>query len=154
MRLYLVQHGQAKPKELDPGRHLTGKGVRDTEKVAAFLKPLGLSVSAIWHSGKARAAQTAELLGAALTATQGVVQHEGLAPNDPIGPVVETLRSAGGDLMIVGHLPFLSKLTSALIAGREEADVVAFQNSGVVCVERGEDAAHKFLWMVTPELLP
>ena len=154
MRLYLVQHGEAKSKQIDSERHLTEKGMRDVEKMAAFLKPLGLRMKAIWHSGKTRAAQTADILGSALVATQGIVQREGLAPNDPIGSVRETLRTATEDLMIVGHLPFLGRLASALIAGSEEADVIAFQNGGVVCIERCEDGAYRLRWMVTPKLLP
>lgn len=154
MRIYLVQHGKAKSKDVDPDRSLTDRGVRDVEKMAAFLKPLGLRVRAIWHSGKTRAAQTADILGSALEATQGVVQREGLAPNEPIGPVREAVTSAAEDLMIMGHLPFLSKLASALVAGSEEADVIAFQMGGVVCVERSEDDGHRLLWMVNPELLP
>jgi phosphohistidine phosphatase len=153
MRLYLVQHGEAKAKELDPHRHLTEKGVRDTEKVAAFLKPLGLNVSVVWHSGKARAAQTAELLATALHPAQGVIQRDGLAPNDPIGPVAGAVRSADEDLMIVGHLPFLGKLASELVAGSEESDVVVFQNSGVVCLEPRGNGNYRVRWIVTPELL-
>ena len=62
MRLYLVQHGQAKSEELDPQRGLTEQGVQDVERLAAFLKPLSLAVQVVWHSGKTRAAQTAEIL--------------------------------------------------------------------------------------------
>ncbi len=153
MRVYLVQHGEAKPKDVDPDRHLTEKGVRDVGKVAAFLEPLGLRLGVIWHSGKARAAQTADILGSAVTAAEGIVEREGLAPNDPVDPMREALESAAEDVMIVGHLPFLSRLVWALVADSEVAEVVAFQNGGVVCVERGEDGGYRLRWMVTPELL-
>ena len=154
MRLYLVQHGEAKSKDADPDRHLTDKGVRDVEKIAAFLKPLGLRVNAVWHSGKARAAQTADILASALAITEGVIQRDGLAPNDPIAPVREELMQAAANLMIVGHMPFLSKLASALVAGSESADAVAFRQGGVVCLERFEDGAWGVAWMMVPELLP
>jgi phosphohistidine phosphatase len=153
MRIYLVQHGEAEPQDVDPDRHLTAKGARDVRKVAAFLEPLGLRLGVIWHSGKARAAQTADILGGAVAAAGGIVEREGLAPNDPVGPVRKALESATEDLMIVGHLPFLSRLASALLVDSEEAQVVAFQNGGVVCVERGGDGACSLRWMVTPELL-
>ncbi len=62
MLVYLVQHGQAKAKDIDPDRHLTEQGINDVEKISAFLKTAKLTVDVIWHSGKARAAQTAEIL--------------------------------------------------------------------------------------------
>ena len=55
MHVYLVQHGEAKPAEEDPERHLTEKGLRDVRKVAEFLRPLRLPVEALWHSDKPRA---------------------------------------------------------------------------------------------------
>lgn len=154
MRLYLVQHGEAKSKDEDPGRHLTEKGVRDVEKVAAFLKPLGLSAGAVWHSGKTRAAETAGILSGAIASVDGVIERKGLAPNDPVEPVKEELARAEADVMIVGHLPFLGKLASLLVAGSESAEVVALRNAGVVCLERGEGGAWRTIWALIPEILP
>jgi phosphohistidine phosphatase SixA len=53
--------------------------------------------------------------------------------------------------MIVGHLPFLSKLTSRLL-GKEE-EVVNFQQGGIVCLEKMEHLPWRIRWMVVPELL-
>ena len=153
MRIYLVRHGEAKSSEEDPDRHLSEKGIRDVQKVAAFLRPLGLHVSAIWHSGKTRAAETAQITGSALLSAQGVVRRDGLAPNDPIGPVKRDLIDAAPALMIVGHLPFLSKLASALVAGDESRHMVAFQEGGVVCLVRSDQGDWGIRWMVVPELL-
>lgn len=153
MRLYLVRHGEAKPKQQDPQRRLTAKGLRDVRKAADFIKPLGLSVDAVWHSGKARAARTAEILASVITVSQGALQREGLAPNDPIGLTAKELSSFDEDLMIVGHMPFLGKLASALVAGDESADVVAFQQGGIICLERDEGGIWRLGWMVIPELL-
>ena len=154
MRLYLVQHGEAKPKDVDPERRLTEKGRRDAEKVAAFLRPLGLAVTAVRHSGKPRARETAEILAGALDAKGGVVERAGLAPNDPVAPVAEEINSAAEDTMIVGHLPFLGKLASALVAGEESTGVLAFRNGGVVCMVRTDEGAWAVLWAVTPDVVP
>ncbi len=153
MRLYLVQHGKAKPKEEDPDRRLTETGILETEKVAAFFESIRLAIGAIWHSGKTRAMQTAEILASALSPKDGLLQHDNLSPNDPVKPTIETLSSVDEDVMIIGHLPHLSKLASALLVGNEEADVVAFRNSGGVCLERDEAGAYRLLWAVTPDLL-
>ena len=161
MLLCLVQHGEARPKEEDPDRHLTARGRADVRRVAEFLAPLGLRVAAIWHSGKARAAETAELLGRAaigkagpaIRSDEGVVLHEGLSPDDDIGPIRKELERAEGDLMLVGHLPFLSRLASRLLAGDESVEVVAFQRGGVVCLERSADGRWRVAWALTPHLL-
>lgn len=154
MHLCLVQHGQAKSEDVDPDRHLTEKGQNDVKKISAFLKQSGLSVDTIWHSGKTRAAQTADILASGVVVNRAIVQHNDLAPNDAIEPVKEELIEANEDLMIVGHLPFLSKLASALIANSESADVVTFQQGGIVCLERNKGLAWSMRWMVIPELLP
>lgn len=153
MRLYLVQHGESKSEDVDPARGLTDKGLADVRKVAAFLRPSKISVAAVWHSGKTRAAQTAEALVPVMNVVRGVVRHDGLAPKDPVEVVAESVTPLSEDLMLVGHLPFLSKLASLLVAGSESADVAAFKMGGVVCLERDPSGVWRIRWMVTPELL-
>ena len=45
MRVYLVQHGKAKPAEEDPSRGLTGEGYAEVKQVADFLA--GLRITAL-----------------------------------------------------------------------------------------------------------
>ena len=78
MRVYLVQHGESRPEEEDPQRSLTDEGVRNVEKIARFLRPLGLKLETIWHSGKPRAQQTAELLADAVPSSQGILPRTAL----------------------------------------------------------------------------
>lgn len=153
MRVYLVQHGESKSEEEDPQRRLTGEGVRNVQKVAQLLRPLGLKLEAIWHSDKDRARQTAEILAGAVSVTQGMVQRNDLAPKDPVAPLKQTIEQSAGDLMIVGHLPFLGKLAALLMEGSEETEIVAFRFGCVVCVERTEHAQWKLAWMIVPALL-
>lgn len=152
MRVYLVQHGEAQPNEVDPDRHLTEKGKRDAERMAAFLKPLKLCVRAVWHSGKPRAVETAEILAKAVKAKRGLKERKDISPNDPVKPLAEKIRKSDEDLMLVGHMPFLAKLASALIIDREDEAIVAFQYAGVVCLERSDDDPFAVRWMVTPDL--
>ena len=153
MKLYLVQHAKAASKETDPERTLTEEGRRDVQKVAAFIKPLTLSVDSLRHSGKRRADQTAEVLAEAIEAKEGTIARDGLGPNDNVTALRSELASTEQDIMIVGHLPFLSKLASLLLSGSESANTVAFKNAGIVCLSRSEDNRWQIEWMVTPELL-
>ena len=153
MELYLVQHGKAVAKDVDPARPLTQEGRAEVERVAVFIEPLNLCVDCVWHSGKTRAEQTAKILATVIRADKGVIQHEGLGPNDDVGELVNELDALGRDVMIVGHLPFLSKLASVLISGSESAKAVAFKNGGVVSLRRGDDNLWQLAWLITPELL-
>lgn len=153
MRVYLVQHGQSRSEEEDPQRRLTDKGIGEVQNVANFLRPLELEVDAIWHSGKTRAQQTAELLADAVSARNRVVQREGLGPKDHVAPTKQALEKPGRDLMIVSHLPFLGKLAALLVTGSEANEIVEFRFGSVVCIERRDDEKWKIAWMITPVLL-
>ena len=65
MRLYLVQHGEALSKDVDPERALSDAGRADAERLARFLAPRRLTLSRVLQSGKLRAQQTAEILAGA-----------------------------------------------------------------------------------------
>jgi len=153
MKLYLVQHGKAVDKAVDPERPLAEEGVADVEAVGGFLASRQLGVAEVWHSGKARARQTAERLAAHVAPDGDVVERPGLAPNDPVAPVRDAAAAREDDLMIVGHLPFMAKLAGLLLAGDVNAAPVAFEMGGVVCLEGDADQAWAVRWMVTPALL-
>jgi phosphohistidine phosphatase len=136
MKVYLIQHAQSKSKEEDPDRSLTDEGRRAIERVAAHCAKINITMDRIYHSGKLRAQQTAEILAMHLSTIDRVRAQKGLDPLDDVQPtrrwleeqVEEGLRSVA----IVGHLPFLDKLASLLVAGNEAAGVVAFQYAGIV----------------------
>lgn len=153
MRLYLVQHGEAVAKEVDAERPLTPDGAQAVETVGAFLAVNGLEVPEVWHSGKTRAQQTAARLAERLAPNANVVRREGLAPKDDVEPVASVLATRDDDLMIVGHLPFVSKLAALLLTGTSEQEVLAFQYAGMFCLERDE-GEWRLAWAVVPEILP
>jgi phosphohistidine phosphatase len=150
MRLYLVQHGEATSKEVDPNRPLTKKGKEDISRMADFLKKKGIRIIATWHSEKLRAIQTAHILGEAVSSE--IIKQEGLAPNDPVDKWLEELNTGVKDIMIVGHLPFLQKLASLLLVGNESSQVITFRRGGVVCLER-EEGKWSLVWMLPPEIV-
>jgi len=152
MKIYLVQHGQSVSEAVDPGRPLSEKGQKDMEKVARFLKGVNLKIRVIFQSGKTRATQTAKILNPKVTSLEGIMKKDGLAPNDPVDPWVEELNKSSDDVMIVGHLPFLSKLASRLLGTEKKEEFIAFQPGGVVCLEKMEHNKWQIRWMVVPEL--
>ena len=112
MKLYLVQHGAALPEEIDPDRPLSDQGRQDVGGLAQFLADHGVRVPHVWHSGKTRARQTADILAAAVAAEAKAEAHAGLAPNDSIGAFVKMVADWHEDAMLVGHLPFMAHLRS------------------------------------------
>ena len=153
MRLYLVQHGEAVSKAIDPDRPLSERGRGDVERVAGLLERAGLQVEQTIHSGKTRARQTAEILAAVLSPDRSPSARSGLDPKDPVTPVMEQIEDFSDDTMLVGHLPFMARLATLLVTEDEERTVVAFQPGSVVCLEKDESDGWRMLWMVRPELL-
>jgi phosphohistidine phosphatase len=152
VNLLLVQHGQANTEAEDPARSLNAVGVESAEKVAKWLYMSGVEVSEIRHSGKRRAEQTASIFAKHLSPRHGVTATSGLNPMDDVRRVADELKGLAGSLMLVGHLPFMSRLTGLLVAGDPERQVVRFQNAGVVCLRDDKDQ-WSVEWMVVPSLV-
>lgn len=150
MKLYLIQHGEAKTEIEDPERPLTLKGEQEVRKVSNIAKMLNIKVPKIYHSGKLRAQQTAEILGEALKVP--LENCQGLNPLDDIKPWIERISTAKEDIMIVGHLPFLEKLASHLLCGDENARLILFRYGALVCIEQKEDKGWAVKWILTPEM--
>lgn len=134
--VYLVQHGQAKSKDEDPERPLTDAGRRSVEQVATRAAAVGVSVGQIRHSGKLRARQTAEILAEKLQPREGVTSYPGLGPNDDVEPLLEALADCPCTVIIVGHLPQLSRLAALLLSGHTEPAPISFSNGGLVGLKR------------------
>ena len=151
MEVYLVRHGEAKSEEEDASRPLTEKGRGEIRKVAVQLAKAGIKLNVVVHSDKLRAKQTAEIFANYLKPMNGVQEMLGLAPNDKTKIAEKFLEIATGSVMLVGHLPHLSKLTALLVTGKQESDIVAFGTGGVVCLTKQEN--WKIKWSITPEVI-
>lgn len=153
MRVYLVQHGTPVPKEKNPERPLSERGRYDVERAAAFLQKAGVRVGAVYHSGKTRAEQTAEILAQRLCAVGNAFQRKGLAPLDDVEDIAQYIAELDDDLMIVGHLPHLSRLVSRLVLGDSTGNVAGFQQGGVCCLSRHDEGGWYVAWMIVPEIV-
>ena len=151
MHLYLVQHGHAKSKEENPDRPLTDEGRREVEAVMLLMMRFGaISATRVLHSGKLRAGETAEIIGTKIDAD--VDETDGLAPMDDPGIWRDRLAGEERDLLLVGHLPHLSRLASLLLSGDPDGELVEFTNGGVVCLHR-EEAHWALRWSIPPSMV-
>lgn len=155
MKLYFVQHAESKRKEEDHTRSLSDRGWEDIRKTANYAKKhLRIKVEQIVHSGKLRAKQTAEVLAEHLNPPNGVTTDTSLEPLADPKAWKKRLSETKEDIMVVGHLPHLSKLTSYLLADDETKEVIGFKMGGIVCLERDQQRRWTIQWMITPDTTP
>jgi phosphohistidine phosphatase len=152
MRVILVQHGEARPKEQDADRPLTEQGRRDVTALATRLSQRNLLPRTIWHSGKTRARQSAELLSAGAAPQT----RDGLGPGDDPAPTARALAGLDRDVMLVGHQPFLGALAGQLLSGADDPQrqpAIGFQPGSACCLEQGEAGGWQLAWMLRPEVI-
>ena len=147
--VYFMQHGLAVDKADDPERPLSEAGIEQTEKIADALHASDTVITSIFHSGKLRAEQTAEIMATAMN-LDAATMIEGLAPNDEVTLLSQKLDSS--DALYVGHLPHLEKLAAYLLTGNEDATIIKFQNSAIACLGKINNH-YQLLWYLTPGLL-
>ncbi|MBU0683343.1 MAG: phosphohistidine phosphatase SixA [Candidatus Omnitrophota bacterium] len=150
MKLYLIQHGLSVSEDVDPQKPLSEEGKAQTEKAARLLKAERVNVENLWFSKKMRAVQTAQIISQYVTPSNAR-ERDDLKPNDPVDKFPGEIKNLAGDLMIVGHLPFLKKLTVLLLCGKDEGDIISFKNSGIICL--GHMDKWRIEWYLTPDLL-
>ena len=148
MKLYLLRHAEAGEAKTDFDRHLTSKGRRDAKSLGKELGRYKLRLKTIWHSGVPRAIETAEAVARHLRGKPRLIKHNGLAGNDSVSKAAKQLARVKGDIMMVGHEPFLGKLTAQLVLLRSSPVPVHLRKPSVVCLERGEDESWRIGWML------
>ena len=156
MKVYLVQHGEAHSKDVIAERPLTDKGHEDIAKISNFLAQANIKIGLVIHSGKKRAEQTAEYFIKYQISNSSKVAdlrtQEHINPNDPPDFMIKEIKLYTEDTLIVGHLPFLSKLVSQLLTTKDSC-LVNFLPGSIVCLEKSDDGSWNINWMLRPELL-
>jgi phosphohistidine phosphatase len=133
MWLYLVHHADAVTAEVDSTRPLSSRGRAQATDVARRVAARQARPVAIWHSGKLRARETAEIYLQATNPAATFTATRGLQPDDDPEWMRDALAGETDDLMIVGHYPYLPTLLQ-LLAG----DQAVFPQHGAVALERAE----------------
>lgn len=146
--MYLVHHGDAVGPEIDPRRPLSTAGRAAAERAASEAAALGARPSIVWHSGKLRARQTAEMFWRACNALAECSATRDLQPADPPAWIRDRLRGETRDVMIVGHFPHLPALLTMLTNDRDRS-AETFPLHGVVAMrtaDQGESWAQ--MWKI------
>jgi phosphohistidine phosphatase len=153
MKLYLLQHGDALPEQANPDRPLSERGLEDVRRLAEFVWNHSILVKHVYHSGKTRARETAEIVAARMATGVKIEATTGLNPNDPVEPWTEQINSWQEDTLLVGHMPFMGRMASYLLSGNSGSQFVDFEPGSMLCLEQDEPSHWAIAWMLKPELL-
>jgi len=126
--IYLLRHGDAERGDGDDAaRRLTAEGERQSAAAGRALAALGVKVDACLTSPKLRAAETARLACAALA-----VEPEPAAALCEGGFDSHDLAAGRGDVLLVGHNPFLPDEVARLTGARAK-----LRKGGLAIVDGG-----------------
>jgi phosphohistidine phosphatase len=152
MNLCLVQHAKADAD--DPRRPLSDIGREELKRIVDFIGGQRITtVEIVYHSGKLRAEQTSKILAEAIQPPRGVEACEGLAPMDNPSIWADRLSEMHQDIMLVGHMPHMSRIASLLLTGDSSREVIQVRNAGIICLNRDPDNIWTVEWIVTPYML-
>lgn len=147
-KLYLVRHGDYLSDLPEDQAVLSEQGEREIELLARLLQPLQIHVERILHSGKLRAQQTAEILAKGFICSTAPALYTGLKPNDDPKEFLPQLDLYPDNLLIVGHMPFLSRLVSLLVTKKEHEVVINFGMGTCVCLTQVDSDRWVIDWIM------
>ena len=153
MRLYIVQHGDSLPKDVDSDRPLSDRGRADIQRLAEWLSSQDVQVAQILHSGKLRAKETAEMLRPLLKSHGRIHEGQGLAPNDSPEAFLRQLQDLRKDTLVAGHLPFVARTVSQALTGAPDRQLVEFVPGSIAGIEHSDGASWRLFMFARPEFL-
>jgi len=143
-----MRHGETVSGMPDWQRVLSDKGRAQSSAMAQSARRHGVSVAWVYHSGILRAQQTAELVAAVLAPEQGVREISGLCPDDDPLILKAQLDVTTQSVLLVSHLPYLSRLAGLMVTGDSERSVIEFAPATLVCLTRHANG-WKFDWSLS-----
>ncbi|HUE40236.1 MAG TPA: phosphohistidine phosphatase SixA [Candidatus Binatia bacterium] len=160
MDLYLIRHAIAEesaPSGHDADRALTADGKAKMRRCADGLRVIEVRLDLILTSPYRRAAETAEIVAAALGGVETHALAE-LAAGCDVPALLAALRPYRhlDCVALVGHQPDLGHVASQVMSGSPSTTPLPFKKGGVACLEipaprgplRGE-----LEWFMTPKQL-
>ena len=155
--LHLLRHADAGDPEAwrgdDDLRPLSKKGIRQAERLGRHLAAAGFSTDALLTSPKARARETAEIVGAALGVQVRLDERLGGQVGLPtVEAILRDLESPERPVL-VGHDPDFSDLLMTLVDGRN----VPMKKGAIARIDLAgglEPGGGTLRWLLSPDVLP
>lgn len=156
MRLYLINHAHAVPREAAQDlsqRPLSDKGRHDTRTLAKFLTDKGEKIDRVLHVDTSWTRENAQLLGRELGGVKVEATAYPLQADDDIAPFIKEVSGCADNVALAGPGNICLKSISQLLSGRQQPYVASFANGVCACLERAADGAWTLQWMNRPEQL-
>lgn len=138
MPIYLMRHGEASSGPSGEPE-LTPRGIAEASEIAGWCASRGVEIHAIYHSGKLRARQTAEIMQSRLESGR-LEERDGLKPSDDPFAVASFLETCAMPVLVVSHLPILDCIAGLLVENDPRRFVVGFATAQIACFERNSEA--------------
>lgn len=122
---------------MDLRRPLSTAGRAEVERLAAEAATRGVKPAVVWHSGKLRAKQTAEIFWSACHALAELSATRDLQPEDSPEWMADRLRFEPRDIMLAGHYPHLPRLLARLT--NTSGAGASFPQHGVVALHTDDE---------------
>jgi phosphohistidine phosphatase len=157
MEIYLMQHGQALPKDADPDEGLSPEGEERIHTSGKALKKMGIGFDAILSSTKKRSKQTAAIIAEEVGfPIDKIRETDKVKAMTPPEETVQALAELSGHtkVLIAGHLPSLAEVASFLLTAGSRARV-EFERGGCCRIDAEKLPTHsgRLRWYLTPEQL-
>ena len=120
-------------------RPLSEAGRAASARLAASAAARGVRPDEVWHSGKLRARQTAELFWRSCNPLASFSAMRGLQPADPPRWIRDELADDNRSILVVGHMPHLAGLLRLLCGEGPDGSAMEFPLHGCVALERDGD---------------
>jgi phosphohistidine phosphatase len=159
MYIYLLRHAIAEGhgEVSDFERALTEEGKEKMQQVGLGMKRLGLIFDEIISSPYIRAWQTAKIAADQLSHRSPIVTCDGLGCGFSMTGLFKFLEQYADRrrLLLVGHEPDMSMLTSFMISGDRDAGI-RFKKASLACIEMPSlthESRGELQWLLGPSQL-
>jgi phosphohistidine phosphatase len=161
VNIFILRHGIAVEPgtpgiKTDAERPLIPKGEQRLRAAAAAMQKMDLSFDAIISSPYLRAKQTAEIVAKILKLEKKLAISSDLIPGgnpQALIRLLNELKPAPENVLLVGHEPYLSRLIALLSSGSPAATID--MKKGGLCKLEAEDLEYghcaTLAWLLTPK---
>jgi phosphohistidine phosphatase len=154
MNLYIIRHGVAEDDaRTDAERALTKEGLKEVQKMARQVSELTKKPDRLFVSPYLRARQTAEPFSERWKLKSEIAPW--LTPGSGVSEVLDRLNeSPEQSIALVGHMPNLGLVLSALVWGLPPREIVLPKGSvALLKMKKWEPGEAKLKWLLSPDLL-
>ena len=150
MKLYLMRHGEASATKDDTEQVLTPHGKAAIEQLAERLQHEKLQLSQVYHSGKKRAQQTAEIMIRFIAPGLTANVLDNIKPSDDPAFVLPVINSWSENCLITSHLPFIPNLVTLLTRSDSHLGSINYVPGTLICLEKNNDNHWEIIWATAP----